>query len=156
MQDLSLHILDIVENSVTASATVIEIRVVEDSANDRLLLEITDDGAGMDEQMRQQALDPFFSTRTTRRIGLGLPLLVQATQEASGGLELVSAPGRGTSVKAEFRLNHPDRKPLGDIPATLAAILAGNPELQLVFEYRKDSELVASLDTREPTENRTE
>ncbi|MCP4201487.1 MAG: ATP-binding protein [bacterium] len=150
MQDLSLHILDVVENSVAASAETIEISIVESTASDLLRLEIRDDGKGMDDEMRRKALDPFFTTRTTRRIGLGLPLLAQAARESGGSLELESAPGKGTTVRAEFQLSHPDRKPLGDMAATLGAILAGRPELDLRFEYERDGETVACLDSRQP------
>ena len=153
MEDLSLHILDVVENSLAASAATIEILIVEDTASDRLSLEIRDDGEGMDEELREKALDPFFSTRTTRRIGLGLPLLAQAAHDSGGGLELESAPGRGTTVRATFRLSHPDRKPLGDIAASLVAILAGRPHLDVRFAYEKDGEIVASMDTRQPVES---
>jgi hypothetical protein len=117
---------------------------------DRLSLEITDNGDGMDEVTCQKVLDPFFTTRTTRRVGLGLPLLVEAAQESGGSLELDSAPGQGTTVRAVFQLSHPDRKPLGDIAATLGTILAGRPELGLVFNFLRDGELKASLDSRQP------
>ena len=150
MEDLSLHILDIVENSIAASANAIQIVVVEDTGSDRLSLEIRDDGSGMDAATRSKALDPFFTTRTTRRVGLGLPLLAQAAKDRGGELELESVPGRGTTIRAVFQLSHPDRKPLGDIAATLGAILAGRPELDLRFEYRADGEVVASLDSRDP------
>jgi len=150
MQDLSLHILDVVENSVRAEARTIEITVVEDNERDRLSLEIKDDGRGMDEEMRARALDPFFTTRTTRRVGLGLPLLAQAAREGGGAFELESAPGRGTTIRVSFQLSHPDRKPLGDLAATLGAILAGRPDLQLRFDYERDGETVASLDSRQP------
>ncbi len=156
MEDLSLHILDVVENSVAASAAMIEISIVEDTVNDRLSLEIRDDGEGMDEELREKALDPFFSTRTTRRIGLGLPLLAQAARDSGGDLELESAPGKGTTVRAVFQLSHPDRKPLGDIAASLVAILAGKPHLDVRFEYRKDGEIVASMDSRQPVESEAE
>lgn len=156
MEDLSLHILDVVENSVAASAAMIEILIVEDGAADRLSLEIRDDGKGMDEELRAKALDPFFSTRTTRRIGLGLPLLAQAAREAGGDLELRSTPGKGTTVRAVFQLSHPDRKPLGDIAASLVAILAGRPHLDVRFEYERDGEIVASMDSRQPVESEAE
>ncbi len=147
MEDLSLHILDIVENALTACASRIEIRIAEDAQQDLLTLEIADNGKGMDPQTRQRTLDPFFTTRTTRRVGLGLPLLAQAAEQAGGGLEVVSEPGRGTTVRAQFRLSHPDLKPMGDVADTIRTILAGRPELSLRFEYRKGSELVASLDS---------
>ena len=150
MEDLSLHILDIVENSVKAEAREIRIVIAEDTEGDRLSLEIHDDGKGMDETTRRKALDPFFTTRTTRRFGLGLPLLAEAARQSGGSLELDSAPGRGTIVTVDFQISHPDRKPLGDIASTLGTILAGRPELDLAFEYRRDGAVVDSLDTRKP------
>jgi anti-sigma regulatory factor (Ser/Thr protein kinase) len=148
MQDLSLHILDIVENSITASASRIKILIVEDTPRDLLSLEITDNGQGMDPEVRRGALDPFFTTRSTRRVGLGLPLLAQAARESGGTLEIASEPGRGTTVKATFQLSHPDRKPLGDVAETLRTILCGRPELDLQFEYQRDSRVVAELSSR--------
>jgi len=145
MEDLSLHILDVVENSLAASADRIEIRIAEDTAGDLLSLEITDNGRGMDAEAQRKALDPFFTTRTTRKVGLGLPLLAQAAREAGGALEVASGPGRGTTVKAKFQLSHPDLKPLGDLAATLSTIRAGRPELTLRFEYWRDLELVANF-----------
>lgn len=150
MQDLSLHILDIVENAIAASATRIRIRIAEDTRNDRLSVEINDNGKGMDPQSRAKALDPFFTTRTTRRVGLGLPLLAQAAREANGSIEIQSAPGQGTTIKANFEMSHPDCKPLGDIAGTLRAIRAARPELELQFEYERDSERVANLSSGPP------
>lgn len=137
MEDLSLHILDIVENSLSASAKTIEIRIEEDTENDLLVIEIADDGKGMDEETRKKALNPFFTTRTTRRVGLGLPLLAQAARECDGELQLTSEPGKGTRVRAVFRHSHPDRQPLGDIYETIRTIVIGRPEIDLRFEYRK-------------------
>jgi histidinol phosphatase-like PHP family hydrolase/anti-sigma regulatory factor (Ser/Thr protein kinase) len=145
MQDLSLHILDVVENSISASASRIKILIAEDTPGDRLSLEISDNGKGMDAETRQKVLDPFYTTRSTRRVGLGLALLAQAAREAGGSLEITSQPGQGTTVKATFQLSHPDRKPLGDIAETLGTILAGRPELDLQFEYTRDSIVLAEL-----------
>ena len=145
MQDLSLHLLDIVENSLAASASRIEITIAEDTLNDLLSLEIRDNGKGMDAEARSKALDPFFTTRTTRRVGLGLPLLAQAARQSGGTFELVSEPGRGTTVRAAFQLSHPDLKPLGDIAETLRTILVSRPELDLQFRYTQDSKLVAGF-----------
>ncbi len=147
MQDLSLHILDVVENSIAASASRIVIRIAEDTRKDRLFLEIKDNGQGMDAEAQERALDPFYTTRTTRRVGLGLPLLAQAAREAGGSLRIDSGPGRGTTVQAEFQLSHPDLKPLGDIAETLRTILGGRPELELHFEYRRDDQVIAELST---------
>ena len=148
MEDLSLHILDVVENCIAASASRIEILIVEETDRDLLSLEIRDNGKGMDAETRKKALDPFYTTRTTRRVGLGLPLLAQAAREGGGHFELDSEPGRGTTVRAVFQLSHPDRKPLGDIAATLETILTGRPELDLQFAYQRDSKLVAELASR--------
>jgi len=145
MEDLSLHILDIMENSVAASASRIEITIAEDTLGDLLSLEISDNGKGMDAEARSKALDPFFTTRTTRRVGLGLPLLAQAARQSGGTFELISEPGRGTTVKAAFQLSHPDMKPLGDIAETLRTILVSRPELDLRFRYTQDSKLIAGF-----------
>ena len=148
MEDLSLHILDIAENSIAAEAKRIEIRIEEDQERDLLTVEIKDDGKGMDEQMLKKALDPFFTTRTTRRVGLGLPLLAQASRESGGSLEIDSAPGQGTSVKAAFQYSHPDRQPIGDINETIKTLLIGHPEIDLLFEHVKDG-TTYHFDTRE-------
>jgi len=145
MEDLSLHLLDIMENSIAASASRIEITIAEDTLGDLLSLEIRDNGKGMDAEARSKALDPFFTTRTTRRVGLGLPLLAQAARQSGGTFELVSEPGRGTTVKAAFQLSHPDMKPLGDIAETLRTILVSRPELDLRFRYTQDSKLIAGF-----------
>jgi anti-sigma regulatory factor (Ser/Thr protein kinase) len=156
MEDLSLHILDIVENSFAAAAKVVKILISEDTERDSLRLEIVDDGKGMSEEMRKNALNPFFTTRTTRRVGLGLPLLAQAARDTGGDLDLESAPGKGTTVRATFQLSHPDRKPLGDIAATLMTIQAARPEVELVFQYEKDGQVVASLDSRRQNASESE
>jgi anti-sigma regulatory factor (Ser/Thr protein kinase) len=135
MQDLSLHILDIAENSIEARARKVEVRLTEDSQQDRLVLEIEDDGQGMDQETKQQALNPFFSTKTTRRIGLGLPLLAEAARAAAGWFTLDSQPGRGTHIKAVFQLSHIDCKPLGDIAQTLVALILGNPRTDFVYRH---------------------
>jgi len=150
MEDLSLHILDIVENSIAASASRVEILIVEDTQQDRLSLEIRDNGKGMDAQTQERALDPFFTTGTTRRVGLGLPLLVQAARQSGGTCQIDSRTGQGTTVKAVFQLSHPDRKPLGDVLQTLRTILWGRPELDLEYEHRRDSKLVARLSSAQP------
>ena len=148
MEDLSLHILDIAENSITASAKRIEIRINEDYVKDLLTIEIKDDGKGMDEQMLKQALDPFFTTRTTRRVGLGLSLLAQAARATDGDLVLDSRNGKGTTVRASFRLNHPDRQPMGDILETIRTLVAGHPEIDFLYEHRKN-DTTYRFDTRE-------
>jgi len=148
MEDLSLHILDIAENSISASAKRIEIRIDEDRAKDLLTIEIKDDGKGMDEQTLQKVLDPFFTTRQTRKVGLGLSLLAQATRESDGRIELSSGPGKGTTVKAFFCLSHLDRKPIGDIHETIRTLVAGNPGIDFLYEHKKNDSIYR-FDTRE-------
>jgi hypothetical protein len=148
VEDLSLHILDVVENATAAGATLVEIRIREDSARDLLTLSIRDNGRGMAPEMLAKVKDPFVTTRTTRRVGLGLPLLEQSAREADGELTVDSAPGQGTRIVATFKASHIDRKPLGDIAETLVALIMGNPEIDFDFEADLDGRRMA-LDTRE-------
>lgn len=148
MQDLSLHILDIVENSLAAGSRRVEIRVEENMSADRMVIEIVDDGCGMDEARAQKALDPFFTTKTVRRVGLGLPLLEEACRMSNGELRIQSFPGKGTRVRATFQHSHIDRKPLGNIRDTLITLMIGHPQVDLLYEHRKEGKTF-SLDTRE-------
>jgi len=134
MEDVSLHILDIVENALRAGAKNVVIRLAQCTREDRLVLEVADDGEGMNEETMKRSLDPFFTTKQGKRVGLGLPLLAQAAEEAGGKLEVQSAPGQGTKVIATFRLSHIDRKPLGDIEETLRCLKATHPEVCFRFE----------------------
>jgi len=148
MEDLSLHILDIVENSIAAMAKRIEIRIDEDRARDLVAIEIKDDGKGMDEQTVKKALDPFYTTRTTRRVGLGLSLLAQAAEDSEGTFDLSSSPGKGTTVNATFRLSHPDCKPMGDIGQTIQVLVMSHPEIDFLYEHKSDNSTYR-FDTRE-------
>jgi hypothetical protein len=114
----------------------------------RLVLEIIDDGTGMDKRMLKQVLDPFMTTKKTRRFGLGLPLLAQAARAANGRLTIKSEPGRGTRVRAVFELDHIDLKPLGDMAQTMATLIMGHPEVDFVYVYETDRSRY-ELDTRE-------
>lgn len=147
-----MHILDVAENSISGEAKRIEIKIHEDPDNDVLTIEIKDDGRGMDEQMLQKALDPFFTTRTTRRVGLGLPMLAQAAREAGGKLELDSSPGRGTTVRATFDSTHPDCKPMGDIQKTILTLVTGHPDIDFLYEHARNGSLYR-FDTRELKKN---
>ena len=136
MEDLSLHILDIAENSVDAQAKIVRIRLAEDRPKDLLILEIADDGRGMDQEMIERSLDPFVTTKTTRRVGLGLPLLAEAARAANGKLRIQSKPGQGTRVKTTFQLSHIDTKPLGDIAQTLITLIIGHPEVDFFYSHK--------------------
>jgi hypothetical protein len=133
MHELSLHVLDLVENSTGAGADQVTVTVEENSIRDELRIRIEDNGRGMDADMVAKVTDPFVTTRTTRKVGLGLPLMDMTTRMCDGGLRIISAKGVGTTVDATWRLSHLDRPPLGDMAATLKAILVMNPELH--FRY---------------------
>lgn len=148
MEDLSLHILDIVENSITAGAKKIQIKIIEDIKKNLLLIEINDNGKGMDEEMLKNAYDPFFTTRTTRRVGLGIPLIAQAARESMGDINITTEKGKGTTITAIFRHNHIDRKPLGDIGKTLIVLITSNPDIDFIFEHKKN-DCAYFLDTAE-------
>lgn len=148
MQDLSLHILDIAENAWSAEADLIEISLEEDTERDNLRLEIRDDGQGMDPKTLARVRDPFFTTRTTRKVGLGLPLLEAAATRAGGDFRIESHVGKGTRVEASFRLGHIDLQPLGDIAQTLATLIMGHPEVDVRYSHTCDGRTF-SLDTRE-------
>jgi hypothetical protein len=148
MLELALHVLDIAENSSAAGASLVEIMIEEDLERDVFSLTIADNGAGMDQQTISRALDPFFTTKKVRRIGLGLPMLKDASERAGGGFSITSAPGRGTTVKVKFRHSHIDRQPLGDMAGVIAALILGNPGMDIVYTHRKNGREYI-LDTRE-------
>lgn len=146
VEDLSLHILDIVENSIAAGASCVEITIREDLATDRLEVEIADDGQGMNAEMKEKALSPFFTSKTVRRVGLGLPLFREAARRAGGELTVTSQPGQGTCVKAVFQHSHLDRQPLGDLAKTLTTLIIGNHNVRFVYMHHSDDKCFA-LDT---------
>lgn len=149
MDDLSLHILDIIENSVAAGATHIKIRIDEDIADNVLTIKIEDNGRGMDKVTLDKALDPFYTTKKTRRVGLGLSMLAQATQESEGSFDIKSQPGKGTRVTAKFAYDHIDRKPLGNMAETITTCIAGSGlQTDIVYRHsRGDKEFI--FDTNE-------
>jgi hypothetical protein len=147
VDELSLHLLDLVENSLSAGAGLVVVEIEEDRENDLLTLEVIDDGAGMDPAMAARADDPFVTTRTTRRVGLGLSLLRANALNCEGDLKLESRPGRGTRVKAWFRLSHIDRQPLGDWPSTLMGLVLTRPGVEFVYRHRAGGDEF-ELDTR--------
>jgi hypothetical protein len=149
--ELSLHILDIAENSIRAGADLVRITVEEDTAVNKYVLQITDNGSGMSEEVRKKALDPFFTSKKVRRVGLGLPMLAEAAERTGGNFLLESSPGKGTRVRAEFGLDHIDRQPLGKITGSLIALIIGNPQMDFLYEHRKDGRTYL-LDTKEVKE----
>lgn len=148
MEEIAMHVQDIVENSIGAQAKTIRIAIDEDSGANRLSLEIDDDGAGMSDAMLEKVLNPFFTTRTTRRIGLGLPLLKQAAEAAGGSCEIASSEGTGTRVRAWFKYDHVDRQPIGDMVETLKILILCHPAIRFIYEHKVEGELLR-LDTQE-------
>ncbi len=151
MRDISLHILDIVQNSLAAEARRVWITVFEDSVKDRLTVVIKDDGNGMDQETVRKVVDPFYTTRKTRKVGLGLPLLQANTEACEGNLKIISAPGEGTTIEAVFRLTHIDRPPLGDMAATLVSLFSGSPDVDFFYchQYNEKSFQCSTLEIKE-------
>jgi len=148
MRELSLHILDLVENALTAGADRIAVRVEESTAADRLSIWVRDNGRGMPEEKIRHLEDPFVTTRKTRRVGLGLSLLAAAAKRCDGDLAVTAQPGRGTSVRAYFRRSHIDLAPMGDIAATIGVVLSANPDVDFTYTHRVDEQHL-TLNTRE-------
>lgn len=140
MRELALHLLDIVENSISARAETVQILVQEDHAADRLVMSVIDDGCGMDAEMVARVTDPFVTSRTTRKVGLGLPLLKAAAEACQGGLTVESEVGRGTCVSVAFQLSHIDRMPMGNLAATLLTLIVGSPQVHWIFRYAVDEQ----------------
>ena len=149
MKEISLNILDITENSVKAGATLTEIYV--DEAGDKLTLTIKDDGCGMTEETVKSVTDPFYTTRTTRKVGLGIPLLKLACEQTGGTLSIISSVDddtHGTTVTAVFFKNHIDFTPLGDVISSIVTLIQGHPNTDFLFRHSTEGGAV-ELDTRE-------
>ena len=146
MKELSLHILDIAQNSIAAGCTLLELSLTEREG--LLTLVIADDGRGMSPDFLAAVTDPFTTTRTTRKIGLGLPLLRLAAEQTGGGLSIVSTVGVGTTVTACFRTDHIDCPPLGDMAGTVAALVQGAPGIETVYTH-STGRGAFTFDTRE-------
>ena len=144
MEDLSLHVLDIVENAVAAGATRVRIAVNENAARNVLTLRVTDNGRGMSAREQARALDPFFTTGR-KRTGLGLPLLAHTAEICGGRLTIASVPGRGTSVAARLPLTHVDRPPLTKMAETLMTLFFGHPETDFFYRHTRNGSIFSCL-----------
>ena len=134
MQEIALHIMDIVENSITAGADYITVLVDADESADMLSVEVRDNGKGMDGSMLRSVTSPFTTTRTTRKVGMGIPLFKAGAEAADGRFEIESELGRGTVVRAVYRLAHIDRPPLGNLAETFYALVLSNQQIGFVFK----------------------
>ena len=130
MRDLSLHLLDLIENSIRAEATIVAVTVIEDAVRDMLKLVVEDNGPGLSVPPKV-AMDPFFTTKEGKRTGLGLSLIQGAAERAGGGVELARSPLGGLAVTATMQLSHVDRSPMGDLAATISSIVCTNPGIDL-------------------------
>jgi hypothetical protein len=148
VRELSLHVLDILENSLAAGACLIELTIAESTARNLLTIRVSDNGRGMDASTLRRVTDPFFTTRTTRAVGLGIPLLVAAAERCNGHVTITSQPGVGTVVVAEFQRDHIDRAPLGDIKSTLLSLVLADRSCDLRYEHTVDAKSY-TLDTSE-------
>lgn len=136
MREIALHLLDIAENSAAAESRHVFMEVHEDLQRDLLVARVTDDGRGMDAETAQNVQDPFYTTRITRNVGLGIPLLKLAAEMADGRFSLQSEPGKGTRLEAEFCHSHIDRMPLGDLSSTFLTALISHPTIHWIFVYQ--------------------
>ena len=135
MKDLSLHILDILQNSVVAGASRIELQITEKEIDNLYVVRFIDNGKGMDAETIKNVTDPFFTTRTTRKVGLGLPLLKQNAERAGGNMKITSEIGKGTELEVQFQYSHIDRLPMGDIPGIMALTASSYPAIDFIYTH---------------------
>ena len=148
MRELSLNILDVAQNSITAGASLITIEVKENTVDKTLFIGIYDNGKGMSEEQVKSVVDPFFTTRTTRKVGMGIPLFKMAAEQTGGRLEIKSELGVGTEVRTYFKTDSVDFTPLGDMAATIQMLITMNTDRDFVYKHTvNEKDFVA--DTRE-------
>jgi len=145
MKEISLHILDIIENSISAKATIIKLRIFEDIKNNLLTVMIEDNGKGMSKEMLSIVLDPFVTSRTTRRVGLGLSLTKQAANQCDGDLVIDSKENEGTNVLITFQYDHIDRAPIGNMADTIVSMIIANENIDYEYIHKlNDKEFIFS------------
>lgn len=148
MRELALNVLDITENSLSAGAKNIAIALRADFERDEMEIRIRDDGCGMDAQMLARVTDPFTTTRTTRKVGMGLPLFKFSAESAGGDFSVKSEKGKGTKVCARYKIGHIDRMPLGDFGGVILQLITMNPDVDFLVSVESDGKK-AVLDTKE-------
>ncbi len=151
MPEISLNVLDVAENSIRAEASLVEILVTIDLEENMLKVQIIDDGKGMTKEQMAKVTDPFFTTRTTRKVGLGIPFFKLAAEATGGSFQIESEVGKGTKVTTIFKLDHIDRMPLGDINSTIHTLVVYNPQTDFLYRYTYGQESF-ELDTRQMKE----
>lgn len=148
MTELSLNVLDVAENSIKAKASLVEISVTANTQSDLLTIVISDNGCGMSEETLNKVTDPFFTSRTTRKVGLGVSFFKLAAESSGGEFSIISAENVGTAVNASFRISNIDRMPLGDMPSTVHSLVTLNEDTDFIYTYTVDDRSF-TLDTRE-------
>ena len=151
MQELSLNVLDIAQNSVRANATLVTITMEEDSAAGTLRISIADDGCGMSKEQVARVMDPFFTTRTTRKVGLGIPFFKLTAEATGGSFSIDSTLGVGTTTTAFYHTGHIDMMPVGDMVSTMVTLISMNPKMDFVYRHTLDGrEFVSAFDVFAP------
>ncbi|MDO4618863.1 MAG: ATP-binding protein [Clostridia bacterium] len=148
MEELSLHVLDIVQNSISAGAELIEVEIIENEEEDTLTITVTDNGCGMSEEVVSKVTDPFTTGRKTRRVGLGIPLFKLAAEMTGGSFLVESELEKGTKISAVFGLSHIDRQPLGDMASTMHQLIVMNEQTDFLYLHKVGNKEFL-LDTRE-------
>lgn len=148
MRELSLNVLDIAQNSVSAKASLIEIELIENSKTNDLLIGVYDNGKGMTKEQVESVRDPFFTTRTTRKVGMGIPLFKFAAEMTGGSLEIESEVGVGTRVRAYFKTDHLDFTPIGDMTSTMISLITMNLHIDFLYRRKLDDKEF-TVDTRQ-------
>lgn len=148
MRELSLNVMDVAQNSITAGASLIEVRVEEDRQKGEMVISIIDNGKGMSEEQVRRVIDPFYTTRTTRKVGLGVPLFKMEAEMTGGDFSIQSKLGEGTIVRARFITSHVDMIPLGNIDDTMVLLISCNPDRDFLFIHRINDRTL-ELDTRQ-------
>jgi anti-sigma regulatory factor (Ser/Thr protein kinase) len=148
MQELSLNVLDIAQNSVRANASLVTITVTQRTQDHFLEISIADDGCGMSEEQVAHVIDPFFTTRTTRKVGLGVSFFKMSAESTGGDFSIVSTLGKGTTTTASYHTDHIDMLPIGDMNATILTLITMNPDMDFVYQRSLDDKSF-TLDTRQ-------
>ena len=148
MRELSLNVLDVAQNSVSANASLVEIELIENTHKNELLIGIYDNGKGMTPEQVENVRDPFFTTRTTRKVGMGIPLFKFAAEMTGGKFEIESEVGIGTKVRAYFKTDHLDFTPIGDMTSTIISLVTMNLHMDFLYRRKVDDKEFA-VDTRQ-------
>lgn len=148
MEDISLHLLDLAQNSIAAGANLVEVSIRELPKEDCTWIQIRDNGKGMDEHQLNQAVSPFYTTRTTRKVGLGIPLFRASAEATGGSLQIQSHKGTGTTLLALFHSSHIDCLPMGKLEDSMVSLIFLNPEVNFVYSHEIMGRQF-QLDTRE-------